>query len=293
MDMQTFQSEWQTKRAKIDRYLQSDLKREECYYSTVYKAMNYSVQSGGKRIRPVLLMACYELFSDNTEETLPFCAAMEYIHTYSLIHDDLPCMDDDELRRGNPTCHVKFGEAMAVLAGDALLNRAYEKIFSSSHPRAMKAGEIISFYAGSEGMIGGQVIDMESEGKEISAEKLEKLQELKTSALLSASCGAGAVLGGADEKETAHLREFGKLLGLAFQIQDDILDVTSTSSEMGKPVGSDEKNHKTTYVSLFGLEKCQNLNQQLTEQAIKSLDLFKERADFLKELALWLLNRKK
>lgn len=293
MDMQTFQSEWQMKRDKIDTYLQKDLERENCLYKTVYEAMNYSVQSGGKRIRPVLLMACYELFSDKTEEVLPFCAAMEYIHTYSLIHDDLPCMDDDELRRGNPTCHVKFGEAMAVLAGDALLNRAYEKIFSSSHPRAMKAGEIISFYAGSEGMIGGQVIDMESEGKKISAEILEKLQELKTGALLSASCGAGAVLGGADEEEIACLKDFGRLLGLAFQIQDDILDVTSTSGELGKPVGSDEKNHKTTYVSLFGLEECQNLNRRLTEQAIEKLDHFSVRANFLRELALYLLNRKK
>lgn len=293
MELQAFQSEWQAKQTKIDTYLQNDLKRENCYYSTVYQAMSYSVQSGGKRIRPILLMACYELFSDDVEEVLPFCAAMEYIHTYSLIHDDLPCMDDDDLRRGNPTCHIKFGEAMAVLAGDALLNRAYEKIFSSTHPRAMEAGRIISFYAGSEGMIGGQVIDMESEGKEISPALLETLQILKTGALLSASCGAGAVLGGADEKAVDQLREFGKLLGLAFQIQDDILDVTSTSGELGKPIGSDEKNHKTTYVSLFGLEECQNLNRRLTEQAVKTLDPFGAKAEFLRQLALRLLNRKK
>lgn len=293
MEMQAFQAEWQSKLVKIEEYLQKDLEGKDCLYKTIYHAMNYSVQSGGKRIRPILLMACYELFSNETEAVFPFCAALEYIHTYSLIHDDLPCMDDDDMRRGNPTCHVKFGEAMAVLAGDALLNKAYEKIFSSSHPRAMQAGEIISFYAGTEGMIGGQVVDMESEGKEISLEVLEKLQELKTGALLSAACGAGAVLGGANIEETEQLKEFGKILGLAFQIQDDILDVISTSEELGKPVGSDEKNQKTTYISLLGLEKCQNLNRRLTEQAIEKLDSFKDKADFLRKLALWLLNRRK
>ncbi len=291
--MSEFLTQWKAKAEKIDSYMKQDLNVAASAYSTVYQAMHYSVQGGGKRIRPVLLMACYEMFSDQVEEILPFCAAMEYIHTYSLIHDDLPCMDDDDLRRGNPTCHIKFGEAMAVLAGDGLLNRAYEMIFSSTHPKALAAGEKISYYAGCEGMIGGQVIDMESEDKQISIETLEQLQRMKTGALLSAACSAGAILGGADTQQIENLEEFGQFIGLAFQIQDDILDVTATSEELGKPVGSDEKNRKTTYVSLLGLEECRNLNRQLTQKAIEKLDIFGEKADFLKQMCLWLFDRKK
>ncbi len=290
--MSMFETKWKEKAAQIVAYMKQDLEKEESAYSTVYHAMNYSVQGGGKRIRPVLLMACYEMFADQTETILPFCAAMEYIHTYSLIHDDLPCMDDDDLRRGNPTCHIQFGEAMAVLAGDGLLNRAYEKIFSSDHPKAMEAGKKISYYAGCEGMIGGQVIDMESENKTISLDTLQQLQRMKTGALLAAACGAGAVLGGASADHVQCLEEFGFLLGLAFQIQDDILDVTATSAELGKPTGSDEKNQKTTYVSLLGLEECHNLNRQLTQKAIETLKPFGEKAIFLKDMCCWLSDRK-
>ncbi len=290
--MNDFLKKWKAKAEQINRYMERDLDQPDSFYSTVYKAMNYSVQGGGKRLRPVLLMACYEMFAEDVEEILPFCAAMEYIHTYSLIHDDLPCMDDDDLRRGNPTCHIQFGEAMAVLAGDGLLNRAYELMFSSNHPAALAAGKKISFYAGCEGMIGGQVIDMESEDKLISIEILEQLQRMKTGALLSASCSAGAVLGGATPQQLQTLEEFGQLLGLAFQIQDDILDVTATSEDLGKPVGSDEKNQKTTYVSLLGLEECRKLNSKLTEKAIATLESFGEKAEFLKKMCLWLFDRK-
>ncbi len=291
--MTYFEEQRNQKIAQIEAYIYQDLEAEESLYHTVYQAMGYSVRVGGKRIRPLLLMACYELFGDNRKEVLPFCAAMEYIHTYSLIHDDLPCMDDDALRRGQPTCHIKYGEAMAVLAGDGLLNKAYEKIFFSGHPKAVEAGKLISHYAGCEGMIGGQVIDMESEGVSISLETLKQLQKMKTGALLAASCSVGAVLGGADETAVSSLETFGFLLGMAFQIQDDILDVTSSSDVLGKPTGSDEKNEKSTYVSLLGLEKCRELNQELTARAIATLQPFGEKAAFLRKLADWLLHRKK
>lgn len=289
--MTDFKEIYNNKKAIIENYINEDLTYPECSYKTVLEAMRYSACAGGKRIRPVLLMSAYEIFGDDYESVLPFCAAIEYIHTYSLIHDDLPAMDNDDLRRGLPTCHVKFSEAVAILAGDALLNYAYEKMSETIIPYGTEAMCEIAKAAGKSGMIGGQMIDIENEGKKIDLNLLNELHALKTGALIRAACKAGAILGGASVNDAEILGEFGSLIGMSFQIKDDILDKTSSAEELGKPVGSDEKNDKITYLTHFSIEECEDIIKQLTERANEIIDSFGARGEFLKELARELAER--
>ncbi len=259
-------------------------------------AMYYSISAGGKRIRPVLLLEFYKLLGGNEDDILNFAAAIEMIHTYSLIHDDLPCMDNDDMRRGKPSCHKAFGEDVALLAGDALLTLAFETASNISDKidpkRAVLAINALSKAAGMCKMVGGQVIDLQSEGKKISLETLEKLQSGKTVAMLKISAEIACILANADENDTAALVGYCENIGKAFQIRDDILDVIGDSETFGKPVGSDEDNHKNTYVSLIGLENSQKLCDELTKKAIDSVNRF-DNSDDLRELAQMLCNRTK
>ena len=249
------------RKKEVEQIVTSFLPKEEGYQKTVLEAMNYSVSAGGKRLRPMLMLETYRMFGGTSKVIEPFMAAIEMIHTYSLIHDDLPAMDNDEYRRGRKTTHVVYGEAMAILAGDALLNYAFETaasafVLDEGNPAIGKAFMILASKAGVYGMIGGQVVDVESEGKEIDADTLKFIHIHKTSALLESAMLIGAVLAGASEQQQRTVELAARELGLAFQIRDDILDVTGNTDELGKPVGSDEKNHKNTYVALEGLEKA-------------------------------------
>lgn len=243
----------------------------------VVEAARYSLMAGGKRIRPVLLLATTGMLGGDPADAMPFAAALEMIHTYSLIHDDLPCMDDDDLRRGRPTCHVVFGEAIAVLAGDALLNRAFELVHFHGErfgAAGWQAARLLSRASGSFGMIGGQALDIEAEGCEIGAEALEAIHIRKTGALLKAPVLMAAALAGCGEERTARLDRYAAAIGLAFQIRDDILDVTSTPAELGKTPGKDARDHKTTYVSLHGLAGAhQRLREELGAARRASADL--------------------
>ena len=260
--------------------------------------MNYSVQAGGKRLRPIFMKECYTLFGGKGKVIEPFMAAMEMIHTYSLVHDDLPAMDNDEYRRGRKTTHIMYGEAMGILAGDGLLNYAFEtaiKAFTvdpdNRHiPAALK---ILAEKAGIYGMIGGQTVDVESEGLPLDREKLDFIYRLKTSALIEASMMIGAVLAGASEEQVARVEAAAADIGLAFQIQDDILDVTSTTEVLGKPIHSDEKNHKTTYVTLEGLDKASKDVEEISGRALDVLKTFPGRNTFLEELVAYLIHREK
>lgn len=247
--------------------------------------MAYACEGGGKRLRPVLLLEFCRLCGGDTAEALPFAAAVEMIHSYSLVHDDLPCMDNSPLRRGKPSVHAAFGETMALLAGDALLNRAFEVMLSSPaavrRPAvALQAARELADAAGIGGMIGGQVLDLASEGKTVDLSTLQALQQGKTAALLIAACRMGAVLGGGSSEQVAQAGRFGQAIGLCFQIVDDILDVTATAQELGKPVGSDEEHKKSTYVTLLGMEEARRRAASYTQQAKESLTVFpKETAD--------------
>ena len=261
-------------------------------------SMEYSLKAGGKRIRPTLVMLFSKACGGSEESALPFACGIEMIHTYSLIHDDLPCMDDDDLRRGKPSNHKVFGEDIALLAGDALLTHAFSTVLSEKAislvgaDRAVKCGKILADLAGMSGMVGGQVIDLISEGKKVSIETISEMHIKKTGALLAAACMMGAVCGGADENTVNYAREYGINLGLAFQIMDDILDVTSSEEALGKPIGSDKDNEKSTFVTLLGLDKCYNLVNEYTEKAINSLENIKANTDELKDIALKLSERK-
>ncbi len=255
--------------------------------------MRYACEGGGKRIRPVLLLEWCRLCGGTVDTAMPFAAAIECIHSYSLVHDDLPCMDNSPLRRGKPSAHAKYGETMALLAGDALLNRAFEIMLSAENvpPRAaLRAASQLADNAGVYGMIGGQVLDLDSEGKQIDLDTLKRLQEGKTAALLVAACRMGAILGGGTDEQIESAGRYGYYLGLAFQVVDDILDVTATAEELGKPVGSDDENEKNTYVSLLGLEKARVLAASYTAQAKDALGGFEDGAD-LRQLADALLTR--
>lgn len=246
---------------------------------TVLTAANYSLTAGGKRIRPVLLLAAARMLSADYSCAQAMSAAVEMIHTYSLIHDDLPCMDDDELRRGRPTCHVVYGEAIAVLAGDALLNRAYEILLNSidlSAPGSLKAARYIASSAGLNGMIAGQSLDLNSEGRKISMDELRNLHRHKTGALISAPLVSAALLAEADQKIIDYVSEYADAIGLAFQIQDDILDVTAQQIELGKTVGKDARDQKSTYVSLLGLEEARNQLRETDKRARIALASLKE-----------------
>lgn len=263
----------------------------------VPEAMAYACADGGKRLRPVLVLEWCRLCGGDTEAALPFACAIEMIHNYSLIHDDLPCMDNSPLRRGKPSVQAAYGETMALLSGDALLNRAFEVMLSDENTRtvspkqAMKAAWILAQASGIEGMIGGQVMDLRCEGQQIDLEQLVALQAGKTAALISAACRMGAVLGGGDETRLQAAATFGYELGLAFQIVDDILDVTSTAQVLGKPVGSDAVNEKVTYVSLVGLDEARRMAAARTQAALAALEPFGDEAASLRRLAADLQNR--
>lgn len=258
------------------------------------EAMNYSVSVGGKRIRPIILTETFRMFGGEGSLSEPFAAALELIHTYSLVHDDLPAMDNDRYRRGQLTTHAKFGEAIGILAGDALLNYAFEIMSDAvctQGERAAKAMKIIAAKAGVRGMIAGQTVDLVFTGKSLSAELLDYINERKTSALLCAALMAGAALAGADEERLRVLEQAGTYVGLAFQIKDDILDVTGDEKKLGKPLHSDEKNEKKTYVALIGIEKAEQKVQQYSEQAVELLDTLPYKNPFLRELLLYLARR--
>ena len=279
---------------RIDAALSALLPNEKG--SAVCDAMRYSVSVGGKRIRPVLLLESCRLCGGEIEEALPFACALEMIHTYSLIHDDLPCMDDDDLRRGQPSCHKKFGEATALLAGDALLTLAFgvcakSALAKNAPDRALRAVALLAENAGALGMIGGQEIDLASEGKQISLETLRTMDAKKTGALIKAACQIGAVLAGCSDTQIAALTEYAEHLGQAFQIVDDILDVEGDTSKLGKPVGSDAESQKSTYVSLLGLERSKQTAEELTNRAVEALSVFGDDAAFLCALAEQLCKR--
>lgn len=285
------------RKKEVEQIVTSFLPKEEGYQKTVLEAMNYSVSAGGKRLRPMLMLETYRMFGGTSKVIEPFMAAIEMIHTYSLIHDDLPAMDNDEYRRGRKTTHVVYGEAMAILAGDALLNYAFETaasafVLDEGNPAIGKAFMILASKAGVYGMIGGQVVDVESEGKEIDADTLKFIHIHKTSALLESAMLIGAVLAGASEQQQRTVELAARELGLAFQIRDDILDVTGNADELGKPVGSDEKNHKNTYVALEGVEKAKEDVKRYSESAIDRLKSLPVRNEFLYELIEELIERR-
>lgn len=293
-------------RAKhIEDVLATFLPKEEQLQKTIFEAMNYSLLAGGKRIRPILMEESYKMFSKaNDVETKAidaFMSAMEMIHTYSLVHDDLPAMDNDEYRRGKKTTHAVYGETMGILAGDALLNYAFEtaaEAFSEEEVNAsyLRAYQVLAKKAGAFGMIGGQVVDIETEGMsadQVTIDRLEYIHLLKTAALLESSLMIGAILGGAKPEEVEIMEQIGRKVGVAFQIQDDVLDVTSSMEVLGKPIGSDEKNNKVTYVTLVGLEKAQQEVERLSNEALDLVEQLPVQSEFLKETILYLIHREK
>lgn len=289
------------KASDADRMIYRVLPAEKGYQKTVFQAMNYSVLAGGKRIRPILMLETYKLFGGSNKAIESFVAAIELIHTYSLVHDDLPAMDDDELRRGKLTTHAKFGEAMGVLAGDGLLNYAFEialdtldETKGADNRAVIRSLKVLAKKAGIYGMIGGQVVDVEAEKQYgISKNRLDFIYELKTGALIEATMMIGAILGGATDEEVEQIKDVAKKIGLAFQIQDDVLDVIGETETIGKSVGSDEKNQKATYVVFEGLEKAKQEVADLTDDAIAILQELPYENPFLTELLRWMVLRDK
>lgn len=279
----------------IDRALENYLKPK--YPERLYEAMSYSVFAGGKRLRPVLLLSACEAVGGNVDEAVPFACALEMIHTYSLIHDDLPAMDNDDFRRGKPTCHKQFDEALAILAGDGLLTYAFEvmleAVCAKKNIALANAAKLIANYSGSEGMLVGQVVDVESEGKKIDDKTLMYIHDNKTGGLIKAALMAGAIIGGAHGDIVRNFEKIGYNMGIAFQIKDDILDVTSTTEVLGKPVLSDVKNDKQTYVSLHGLDNAQQDYETLSNGAVKLINDMGDKAEFLAWYAKSLINREK
>lgn len=261
----------------------------------IYKAMKYSLFAGGKRLRPVLMLSAFESVGGEGDIIYPFACAIEMIHTYSLIHDDLPAMDNDDYRRGNLSNHKVYGEGLAILAGDALLNKAYEIMIKASidYPgkEPLQAMDIIASCAGTEGMIGGQVVDLISEGIKVDMDTIHYIHKNKTAAMIQGSLKAGGVLGKGTNEEINALEQFGYCIGMAFQIQDDILDIIGNEKKLGKAIKSDAKNEKATYVSIKGLEESKKYVEKLSKQGIRYLDLFKERGQFLSRLSNNLISR--
>ena len=290
-----FQQELSSRITQIEGLLKTYLPQETGYQKTVLEAMNYSVLAGGKRLRPMLMQETYRLFGGNGSVIEPFMAALEMIHTYSLVHDDLPAMDNDEYRRGKKTTHAVYGEAMGILAGDGLLNYAFEVASGAfdiqMDAKVAKALQILAKKAGIYGMIGGQVADIEGENRQVDLETLTFIHEKKCGALIECAMLIGAVLAGADLEAQQKAERIGADVGLAFQIRDDILDVTSTTQALGKPVGSDEKNGKSTYVSLMGLEQARQQVDFLSNRALKTLASLPGENPFLEELIRWLIAR--
>lgn len=285
--------------ASIDEAVPALLPAETGLQKRVAEAMRYSMLSSGKRLRGTLLLACYAMFKLDFTPALPFAAAVEMIHAYSLIHDDLPCMDDDDIRRGKPSCHVVYGEATALLAGDGLLTLAFETISKLENAavfgaeKTLEAVRILSRAAGADGMVGGQVMDLENDGRMASLETLMQTDDKKTGALIMAACDIGCMLGGADEKIRAAVAEYASKLGLAFQITDDVLDVKGDPKKLGKPVGSDSKTNKATYASLFGLERAEQTVKQLTHDAVGIISSTGLNVEFLCALAEKLAGRER
>ena len=301
MEKDRFQAELQAKTKQIEELLTRYLPEEKGYQKTVLEAMNYSLMAGGKRLRPMMMQETYRLFGGNGTVIEPFMAAMEMIHTYSLVHDDLPAMDNDEYRRGRKTTHTVYGEAMGILAGDGLLNYAFEtalKAFEEPEADLKKTAQamaVLARKAGVYGMIGGQTADIEAEEQTepLTREQLLYIHENKTAALIQASMMVGAILAGASKEEIAQIEKCAYNIGIAFQIQDDILDVIGDSKELGKPVGSDEKNHKQTYVTLNGLGQSQEEVRVLSQEAVNILDEIDGDGEFLKQLVITLIDRRK
>lgn len=281
----------------IEKNINKYLPNQDGYQKTIFDAMNYSMNAGGKRLRPILIMESYKICGGNSDDFLPYCSAVEMIHTYSLIHDDLPALDNDDLRRGKPTNHKVYGEAMAILAGDALLSHGFETMLNhaknSSQPiRHLNAMYEIAKGAGIYGMIGGQVVDVQSEGKLIEKEKLDYIHKNKTAAMIVACMRCGAYLAGADERQLKAVSEYGENIGLAFQIVDDILDIEGNEETLGKKIGSDIENMKSTYPSLIGMEESKKIAKKLIENSKKNLDIFEaSKVEFLVMLSDFILNR--
>jgi geranylgeranyl diphosphate synthase type II len=293
-----FQDELKRRTDEIEEMFRSFLPAEEGFARTMAQAMNYSMLAGGKRLRPMLIQETYRLFGGTEKVAEPFMAGMEMIHTHSLIHDDLPALDNDDYRRGRLTTHKVYGEAMGVLSGVALLNYAYETMLQAfslteDQDRVICALKVMAEKTGIYGMLGGQSVDVVNDGKPLEKEMLDYIYRNKTSALIEASMMTGAILAGADEQQVAVVEEAAGNIGLAFQIQDDILDVTSTDEELGKPVHSDEKNNKVTYVTLFGIEEASRQVELLSEKAIKLLKSLNKNNEFLYLLIEKLINRRK
>ena len=284
----------QQKTEEINAFLKEFLPEESGKEAVLCEAMNYSVAVGGKRLRPMILLEAYRMFGGTDAAAQPFAAALEMIHTYSLVHDDLPAMDNDMYRRGQLTTHAKYGEAMGVLAGDGLLNYAFEVMSDAvceQGANAAKAMRIIAKKAGVRGMIAGQTVDLEWTGKPQTRELLDYINERKTSALLCAALMAGAALAGATEEELFVLEQVGNYVGLAFQIKDDILDVVGDESKLGKPLHSDEKNEKATYVTLIGIDGAEETVAEFSHKAVELLETLPHENPFLKELLLSLITR--
>ena len=277
--------------AELERLLPADNERP----SLIHQAMRYSVFAGGKRVRPILCIEAFRIFSRERAAVLPVACALEFIHTYSLIHDDLPALDNDDLRRGRPTCHKKFGEAMAILAGDALLTLAFEALAGAPVNPAERVDliqEVASAAGTRDGMVGGQVADLEAAGKEVKPEMLEYIHRSKTAALIRASIVSGAIAGGASREDQDRLRTFGGLIGWAFQVTDDILDVEESSAALGKTAGKDQTQQKATYPALFGLQKSHEFARELAARAMAALETFGTRAANLRELGEFLVLRR-
>lgn len=280
----------------VDEYALAELSKRDERLDTLFESMLYSLKNGGKRVRPVLATLFCEACGGKADDVLPLACAVEYIHTYSLIHDDLPCMDNDDFRRGKPSNHKVYGEATALLAGDSLLTYAFELIYEGavrgcySSDAAIEAVGILSHLSGAHGMAGGQLVDLESEGKTVSLDTLKFMDEHKTGALIKAACLLGCAAAGASAEEKTAAEAFAENIGLAFQIKDDILDVTSTAEKLGKPIGSDEVNGKSTYVGLLGLDSCTALVEQLTDKAMDALSAFGNNSELI-AYAEYLCNR--
>ncbi len=295
--MITFDRALQEKKKQVEEHLYTYFSDFTGLQKTVFQAAEYSLKAGGKRLRPVLLLEACRLFGGDTDRALPFACALEMIHTYSLIHDDLPAMDDDDYRRGKPTNHVVFGEGMAILAGDALLNFAYELMIRETlqagamQDRYLRAMGEIAAAAGPFGMIGGQTVDLESENQAVPLETVDFIHAHKTGALITASLTAGAIIGGAGEAELDRIRHYGRNIGLAFQIIDDILDITGDQEKLGKDIGSDQEKQKSTYPSILGLEASRQKAQTLLAESRKVIEGFGDRAGFLTALSEFLAKR--
>ena len=294
MDIKTYLSK---KKDLVDKVLEKLVPPAGAFPTSVHEAMRYSLFAGGKRVRPILAIASAEALGAKTSDLLPVAGTLELIHTYSLIHDDLPAMDDDDLRRGRPTCHKAYGEAIAILAGDALLNMAFEVLSDPRRLKSIPANRLvaitkeISTASGVFGMVGGQVVDIESEGKDIDFPTLEYIHTHKTGALIRSSIRAGALYARAGKRQYAALTHYGQLVGLAFQIADDILDLTGTRKEIGKDVGSDLKKGKKTFPSFYGLEESRRRALEVANKAVQSLEDFDRKADPLRDLAKYIVHR--